>query len=553
MRRVASLILLAILVLPFAAAQHEHHDAAQVVIAHDANMLGYEYVGNLAHFGVLDLGGDLVPDYHQQNHIKVTLNGATLMETTPDSGHDYDGVNMFDVTFPVAGEYSVADYNEAGQMLAMFNGTVVAQPAYTGTPAPFIALDGPDVVTPGSPATYTYSLRSDYADHGGHIMNHTDAWFEVRDSDGLQLRTKTHTHNEAMSVDYFYTGKQQSYTVRVTGFQAYPGPSAILFAPSTVEKVVKMMSGIPSAPTANPVGPTAPDAPQMNAVVQGSNTSPYTLVGTYDPWTTVGPSTQMHLTALVMDPVTHAPVPHVNFVASLREPSLGYTLFSSNTLHEYDGIWEFTAVEPVGQYVLSIDATRGNWTSHIDMPYAVVPPALAAMQSGSTIPITPTGGVELVDVQGLDNLSAGRPFMLDLAIRDSLDAPLMHSEIDYQVVSQEGTPVLAGKLHTHETGQFRLTAALPAGNYTLRLAPFALEPRPTVAFYNAACAPAFAAPGCRVDAIPFTVGPGPGFLSERGPPAKNGDPAILGAPGIDLPMLLSVVALALLARRQKSA
>ncbi|MES2154685.1 MAG: hypothetical protein V4510_06065 [bacterium] len=545
----AAVVLLA-LAMPSVSAQHEHGAATAVVIAHDANADGVEFVGNLAHFGVLDLGDDVVPDYHQQNHIKVTLNGVPILETTPDSGHDYDGVNMFDVTFPAAGTYTVADYDEAGTMLAMFNGTVMDAPEDPVLRYPTLPLTGPETFTPGVPSTFTFQLL----DHG-RTLNHTDAWFEVRDASGLQFRTKTHTHTEAMEVSYLYTGNEPSFTVTVTGFIAFPGPGTTLFEPVTSSKLVTIAPGVVG--TAFMPGPIVqPDEPQSNAVVQSPAGGLYSLVGTYDPWTTVGPQTQMRLTALAMDPITHHPVPHVNVVATLTQRGTGYTIFTSKTLHEYDGIYEFTAVEPVGEYVLSVDATRGNWSAHIDLPYAVVPPIDAALPGQGTVPLSLASPIEYVDISGLNGHANGIPFKLHLFIHDAAGNPLQHSEVDYAIRNllsgdNRFITVAAGKLHTHETGTFDVNVSLPSGLYQLLLSPFALEPRPTMTFYGNQCNSGGPGEMCPLQLVIFDVGGGPGYPMAAAPtPPATEDGQAHGSPAPATVFALAAIAVAFAARRR---
>src|SRR5207249_2613599 len=119
---------------------------------------------NLAHFAILDLGPGLVPEYHQQNHVRVTENGAVLMETTPDSGHDYDGVVPFDVTFPIAGAYRVETLDAGGRSLGGFNGTVADAPLQATNLTMQMA-----VAPAGAASTFTY--ETDGA--SGHLLNHT--------------------------------------------------------------------------------------------------------------------------------------------------------------------------------------------------------------------------------------------------------------------------------------------------------------------------------------------------------------------------------------------
>jgi hypothetical protein len=545
MRGASSLLALALGCLVMssapAAAQHEHHAAASVVISHDASADGFEFVGNLAHFGILDVGDDVIPDYHQQNHVRVSENGAVLFETTPDSGHDYDGVYLFDVAFPVAGHYAVEDLDDSGQVMASFNGTVIDSAAAGDLRAASIQLDGPQQPVVGVPAHFVYSLQVQGPD-GGHFLNHTDAWFEVRRGDDLVFRTKTHSHTENQDVLYAFP-LPGAYRVSITGFVAFPGPTDTLVAPVTVSKDYTVLpSGVPDLTGVAPTTPMPPDPPLMNRVAQGVGSGPYQLIGTYDPWTTVGPATEMHLTALVMDPATREPVQHVNFEATLRDMA-GRTLFSSPTLHEYDGIWEFTAVEPVGQYVLSVDATahHGNFTGHMDLPYTVAPPALAVM--ASTNPNV-AAGAEFMDVTGLDALRAGPPFTIGLFAHDALGNPFQHAETDFVLAGGPGNgTVLAGKLHTHESGRFQFNASLPEGTYTLRLSPFPLEPRPAVAFYGPA-------PGSSL-AFPFTVGAGPGFPSEANVPARAGSSSTEEAPALaPFALVVALAGAALLGRRR---
>ncbi|MEA3203009.1 MAG: hypothetical protein QOI63_675 [Thermoplasmata archaeon] len=535
---------LALAGLPAVAAQHDHHEASTgVMIGHDAPADGRAFVGNLAHFAVLDLGttgdttgcfppGGVIPQCHQQNHVRVTLNGVVLLETTPDSGHDYDGVVLFDVTFPAPGNYTVQALDEKGSLLASFAGYVVdaaQQPG--GAPAMKLKLDAPAAATAGLPETFTYETD----DAAGAIVKHSDAWFEVRKGTDLAFRTKTHTHTEAQSLSYAFP-LPGAYTVRVTSFVAFPSPKAQLFAPLVEERTVQVLPALdPSAPAMPTV--QVPDRPLVSGFVADTHDAAHTLVGTYDPWTSVGPATQMHLTALAMDPATRMPIPHVDFTATLKD-NLGRTLFASTTLHEYDGIYEWTAVEPVGLYTLAVQATQGAWSAHVDMPFTVTPPVMAAAVG---VPPMPSAGAVLYDVSGLDGAQAGKTFQLSISDATLAGQPFPHSEVDYQVLAASGVPALAGKLHTHDDGRFQLGAALAQGSYTLRLSPFPLEADPTPLFYGKAV-------GDPLD-IAFTVGAGPGFPVLPVQPAGGADAASHVAPGAGILVLVGLLGLALLRRR----
>jgi hypothetical protein len=521
-----------------AAAQHDHHDASSgVMISHDAPDSGREYVGGLSHFGILYLGSDLAPDYHQQNHVRVQENGVVLMETTPDSGHDYDGVYLFDVAFPVLGNYTVEALGDGGNVLASFSGFVVDPAAAGPAPQATLKLDAPASATAGVAAPFTF--ETDGAD--GALVKHSDAWFEVRQGADLVFRTKTHSHEGAQRVFYAFA-LPGTYTVRVTSFLAFPSGGAPLFAPQVAERQVMVLPGTVQGATVNAQVPAAPDPPLTNNVITVPGDAGHSLLGTYDPWTTVGPFTQMHLTALAMDPATRMPVPHVDFAATLRDEA-GRTLFASDTLHEYDGIYEFTAVEPVGHYVLSVDAKQDTWSSHMEMPYTVLPPVMAVAVGSVGVPPAASAalGPVLYTVSGLDGIVAGRPANLTFQSRTLAGQPFPHSEFDYQVLGANKVPLLAGKLHTHGDGAFQLTASLPEGAYTLRISPFPLEPQPAPVFFGKSV-------GDPLD-LPFTVASGPGFPVPAVLPGSGSLPASHTAPGAGLLLVAALAGCAMAARR----
>jgi hypothetical protein len=362
-------------------------------------------------------------------------------------------------------------------------------------------------------------------------VKHSDAWFEVRRGTDLVFRTKTHTHDTAQSVAYAFP-LPGDYTVRVTSFLAFPSLKARLFAPLVQERAVVVLPG--AAPAGTPRA-QVPDAPLTNNVVTDTHDPAHVLVGTYDPWTSVGPATQMHLTVLAMDPATRMPIPHVDFNATLVD-SLGRTLFHSATLHEYDGIYELAAVEPAGLYTLSVQATFDAWTARVDLPFTVTPPVMAASFG---LPPMPAAGAVLYDVSGLTGAQAGKTFTIGISDATLAGQPFPHSEIDYQVLSSTGIPALAGKLHTHGDGKFRLDAALAQGSYTLRLSPFPLEADPTPLFYGKAI-------GDPLD-LPFTVAAGPGFPAA--PVLPVAQDASQAAPDAGLPVLLATLGCALALRR----
>jgi hypothetical protein len=505
---------------PASAQTHDHEAGGNGAIAHDVPPNGDTYVGALNHFGVLVLGEDDVPDFHQDLRITVTLNGATVMETTQDSGHDYDGVNLFDVTFAAPGSYMVMAYDGDGALVGHFNGTVYPMDHWSRAVNATLQVDAPEAFLDGI-GQFTYSIRGP----DGAILPHTDAWFEVRRGDDLHFRTKTHTHEAEQSLAVL--APAEPFTVRITAYQAYPSAGASVFKPIVWEED---FSGVTVPPGVMPVTPTPPepfqpDAPLENAVETGTNAGQYKLLATYDPWTTVGPDTQMHLNAIVMDPAARAPVQHVDFEARLYDMR-GNLFFSSDTLHEYDGIYEMTALAPVGEYVLAVDAQKGDWTSHVDIPYTVVPPVLPATVG---VPPSAAAGPMLYSVQEFQPV-AGQPFELDIQARNLAGQPFSHSEIDY-VILEGDVPVQAGKLHTHDDGDFQLTAALPAGDYAFWMSPFPLEPQPVAGYSYGP----FTGSDMSMR-LQFEVKEGPGF-----PAAPDAAPTGEEPPAEEMPVPLTAV------------
>lgn len=483
----ACMVVAALASLPAALAQaHEHGDSSGIVVGHDVPASGRVYVGDVAHFDILDLGADLSPDPHQQNHVRVSENGVVLMETTVDSGHDYDGVYTLDIVFPVTGNYTVEALDAMGMPLASFHGFVVAGPRLD--PGQGAVVEAKPVVTApssaslGVPAVWTI----DPLDAHGARLNHTDSLVELRQAGQVLLRTHLHTHNQRQSFSYAFTRPGQ-VDYQVTTYVSYPSPKAILFVPVVTSGTLTVGPAPDAAPTTNPdaIPTTAPVA--ANPVIVGTSTSDeYTLVGTYDPYDVVAAGMPQRLSVLVMDPATHAPLPHVDFAAHLVGPT--GVAFDSATLHEYDGIYELLATQAIpGQYTLVAQASYDAWSGHIEMPYTVTAPVMPVVLG---IPPTPASGLEILDVTGFQGMKAGEPTTLTFALHDAAGVPFPHSEIDVAIRNLDAqagagpAPLLATKLHTHD-GSFQLTLNVPApGSYRLDVAPLALDGQPVV-FRNA--------------------------------------------------------------------
>lgn len=440
--------------LPPAAGQGHDHGAAggPILLTHDGPADGRQFAGNLAHFAAIARGDDAIPDFHQDLPLRISLDGVVLFQTSPDSGHDYDGINVVDLVFPHAGTYLVEALGADGATVASFGGEVL--PAPNATVRIGSGQNPTDLVLAGQPVRFTHEVLPE--DAAGSRVAHTDCWFEVVRNGATWFRTKTHTHDEAQAVDYAFP-EAGTYTVRTTCFQAFPSAKATLFLPAVVEHTVDVLPGAPLGSLASmavndgssPLPPT-----DLNAVVLGAPGGVLQLVGTFDPYTVVGTNTLQHLTAAAIDPTTGVPRQHVDFEASLAGPA--GILFASTTLHEYDGLYELAARQAVpGVYTLTVKAESGDWSDTIQMAYTVV------------APVVPTSaGAVAYGLQG-DPLPSGplapqgTEYILT-AIASS--GPFAHSEVEVRAIGPYSqVPVLQAKLHTHADGTFPFTAAFLNG------------------------------------------------------------------------------------------
>lgn len=437
---------------PVAAQGHEHGAAGPILLAHDGPADGRQFVGNLAHFAAIARGDDAVPDFHQDLPMRVTLNGQVLFETTASSGHDYDGVNVLDIVFPEPGPYVVEALDGSGNAVATFRGDVLPAPTARVRLSTVEDLE----VLAGVATTYQFSLRDD----ADALVAHSDCWIEVLQGGATLLRTKTHTHEDQQAVTLVFP-TAGTYVLRFTCFQAFPSAKATLFQPIVVERSVGVGVG-PPLPVPASLPPLGAPPAALNAVVQGAAGGELLLVGTFDPGTIVGPNTLQHLAVLAVDPQTGVPRQHVDFTAVLRAPG-GGVLFASDTLHEYDGIFEFTTRQAVpGIYTLDVTASTGDWSDSVALTYLVAPPALPT----SAGPVGYHFGTFSADGQASDYVLGA------LAVT----GPFAHSEVELRVQGEDGVPRLLTKLHTHDDGAFPFTLALATGQYEFRFDGFPLMP-----------------------------------------------------------------------------
>lgn len=505
---------------PSASAQGHEHGAmnAGIAIAHDAPADGRTFVGNVNHFSVIVHGDDAVPDFHQDVPWRVVLNDVTLVETTPDSGHDYDGVNTFDIVFPVAGEYRVEALDASGGVVARFSGTV--HPAATLQGGITFATSQEQPVA-GQPVDVSYSV---HAAGGDAPIAHSDCTFEVVGPSGrTQFRAKTHTHEEEQAMRYAYT-EFGAHTVRIVCFQAYPSERATLFQPVLMEVGVDVLPGPPANAEGEPMAlPALP--PELNAVVTAAAGDGMTLVGTFDPYTVVGPDTLQHLNVLAVDG-TGQTIQHVDFTAVLDGP--GGRLFESSTLHEYDGILEFTTRQAVpGTYTLRVTAEGAAGTGEIALAYAVAPPVVPV---GGVVAVV--AGPVAVTLDAAPVIGAVSDWTL---AADSPSGPFAHGELELRLLGADSpVPFLQTKVHTHDDGRFPLRVALPVDQaYRLEATPFPLFPNPVL-----------------LEPQGFDLDPAVGAPLVAGNPGTDAD-GVRESPAGATALVLAVLAAAALALRRR--
>ncbi len=436
----------------------------RVVVTHDVAEDGHTYVGNLNHFGFLIQGDDGAPAFHNNAVLEVELNGELLYRTTPDSGHDYDGLDTLQVSFPRPGNYTVTARvpTNGGELVDTFNGTVHAQESHPAN----LAIDGPSQATQGVATTWSYELRGE----DGARLNHTDILVQVLDPDPRRelFRIHTHTHTEAQQLTYAFQ-QPGSYEILWTAYQAFPTKSSMAIQPVTETRTIEV-EGAP----ANTVPPTpATNRPLENRVEQSAS-GPYELWAAFDPYTSIGTMGRIQLPTVVTSAETGDPVAHVDFEAEIAGPT-GQLLFQSDTLHEYDGVLELTTTHPTpGDYTLTVTAEKGDWSETITRTYSVLPPV---------VPLA--AGPIFATLTGLDTLAEQGSGELTVHLRDAAGKPYMHSEVQLTIRSLDtGIPLIDHKLHTHASGDFPVEASLEPGSYEVELDPTGLEPSPTPSFYG---------------------------------------------------------------------
>ena len=229
------------------------------------------------------------PAFHQDARVHVTHEGDTLLETVPSSGHDYDGVDPYRVSFPEPGNFTVeAEIVDDGE---------VRQLAYEGTvgPAPSeeldLAIEAPDEVAPGERVT----LGAEVTDEEGRPVEEVETTLRLqRTADRFEvLKTQLAGAEPTMGYSFARTGTFQLVAVA----QPVPGGQATGFAPVS-ERVSITVEGPPSPPSVGaPVEqPLRNDRDTAEQDADGAD-----LFVTYDPYTSIGPHGRLRLGMLTLD------------------------------------------------------------------------------------------------------------------------------------------------------------------------------------------------------------------------------------------------------------
>lgn len=440
------------LLLPSAAA-----GTPRVFMLHDSTDDGYTYAGNLNQFGWLLLEEEGKTQVHKNAKIRITQNNETLYETLGgkgwDTGHDYDALNPFLYRFLRAGNYTVhAEVNLSGGafLKAAFNGTVVERGDLVEASIQNVAGFPPSTQTLAQ-TPFKFQVTGP----NGAMLTHADALFEVRDavSNRLLFRTKLHSHEHPMEVDYAFA-EPGAYKIKILAYQAYPEPTAVAFKPVQRTWTINAQAGPPPVVQPWSFAPSPGDGR-------------YVLLHTYDPAPpgpnydgnpVVSPATNVRLNLLVYDAKEKRLVPHVDFRATLLNAA-GHQLFSSGTIHEYDGHLEVvTAPRLPGDYRLQVIVGASGWSAQKELGFRVAPPTNLVAGLGGSPPRPYPGctGPVALSASGLaSSFSVGR---VELAANLATGDPCQHSEIDLQWVDAAGIPYLVNKLHTHGDGRFSFEA-----------------------------------------------------------------------------------------------
>lgn len=529
---------LLVVAVPAVAQTHEHatgSDGEHLVILHDGPTSGRAVVGSLTHFGFALVSEHGRPVRHHDAAVTLAQNGVVLFSS--EATHEYDGIFSLDVTFEVPGPYTIEATSDTGAK-AFFNGTAVSPVAPRETRT---TLTLPEDAMALAPAAFGIAVEA----ANGTLVDHSDVVFEARRvSDGLLVfRNHFHTHDAPIAFDLAFPTEGE-YFVRALGYNAFPtgrlGDYETTIAEERITVAPPAASGLRLPALALPA--PAP-ASASGARDEGHAGAAYVLTLTADPENRTGMLNHERLSAFVWDVEAQEALQHVNFQGELLAAD-GTVVFSSESLHEYDGHLEavFGGLLP-GLFTWRVTAEYDEWTDSAELPIVILPPVVPGGVGG-----IPGVGPLTTTVDGLDGVAAGVPAELTFAVRNAAGLPVSHSEIEFAFLRLVGdvmkAPTLHAKVHTHMDAP-KATVTFPtAGEYIVILDGDTLFASPTT--YDGE-----AGPTSQATILSVTVAEGPGLprLADEVLPAGTEEPRFAPTVGI-VATALAAVALALVARRR---
>jgi hypothetical protein len=523
MRSLLLAVAIAALFIPSAAAQHEGMMGGEgmAMVLHDGPDSGRAVVGAVTHLGFALLDAKGAPVVHQNAQLLVTLDNATLFNTTDT--HEYDGIFSLDLLFPHPGHYRV-EAMSGKMMMGVFEGDAVAP--MNATVAKVVIKPQPSMAP-----VNVVDLILDIQGPDGKTIPHTDAILEWRSksSGALAARYHAHIHEEPIKLTQGFDAPGD-YVLHATAYKAF-GTGRSTDVAAVVGEAAVTVGALAQPSVPDPAGiPTSKDQ-VLNPAGATATSDGLTLHGMYDPQNQVAMGFPIRFSALV-EGNDSMPKPHVDFAFELHGPR--GQVFSSKSLHEYDGHFEYLYVpQAPGAYDATLIASDGK--AHVSVPFhvQVLPPA-------TPLGLASMGGVGqgTIEIKGLDKIVAGEPANLTFSVMGP-SGPIQHSEVDVTIAQKGGPALYNFKLHTHDSGLTNAIVVFPAdGDYTVQVDPLPTDPEPVV----------FQGPAGAGQPIVFHAKVPAGHVTSASL-ATPGAPAEKRAPGPTLGLMLVGLGAAALRRR----
>lgn len=412
------------------------------------------HAGEIVSFTWLLLDGDGEPFVHHDAFVQVTLDDTVLLETTPASGHDYDGMDTYRVRVPATAAggnlTALVEITPRGSTEPVVDRVVLpVEPLAASSPTVDVTVGG--AASTGDLAT----LRATVTDAPG---SSTIAW-RVRELgtgfDVLRVETRARGTHEVR----FAFPDATRYEVHAT-LLSHPAAAG--------SATVQVLHHAPPTTPADP--PTR--RPMENAVERGTAPDGHVLFATYDPYTSIGPHGRIRLGAALLHEDARVPVEPPGFSAELTGPH-GRVLLASQDLHAPGGLLTVAVHRPeVGDHVLHVTLADGQRS--VELPWSVHAPMVAN-----------AAGPQFTHLEHPGRVLEDGAERFTLYVADAAGVPFMHSEVDLRVVGPDGVPWVTGKLHTHSDGAFPVDLRLPTeGPWRVEASPTALHPSPTPAYYG---------------------------------------------------------------------